>query len=146
MTWLSRILGVLLALFGILFFRNRKGTGSPVAQEIRSAADKKIDAIVSRVFADQLKLPKLEIDRAIGAPSSSPEVFHKLKGAVRDVTIMFDASKIGTSSDISIRVSFSNGVKTTVTETWHWTDLPDEVRERLLRTGHSVEVPWSFHE
>jgi hypothetical protein len=130
--WLWGTLFVLLALAFVVLKLGRSPFGEE--SDVWSAQQ------VCAQLAERLECSAEELERLWGAPSSNPELSARVASTLKRVDREW--SPQGTGEEVKVRLSLTwhEGKVTTLIATPAWSDLPDEVRARLLKGDNSTHT------
>ena len=133
------MLGILLTVVGVFLVRLSTKNNETVL-------DSRIDGFIAGILATHLSLPQSEeVLAAIGSPDEHKEIAEKLRSVVLKSELHVQREGEGWNAVIEVWLVGADPEKfkkVTAKFEVHWDELPDDVRERLLRSGGPVSVPW----
>jgi hypothetical protein len=135
----------LLALVGLVFFwaRRRAKKRSSGAARAPSGVDAWVSREVSAIVAKKLALAKDDVQKTFGG-DPDPETVTSIERAVAKVELVFEKLAAG-ETELRAEIAFEDGTAQRATRTVGWSELPDNVREELARTGASrVHRDWAL--
>ncbi len=135
----------LVALVAVVFYwtRRRSKKRSVGAAEKVSGVDGWVAREVSAIVAQKLALAKDEVARSFGG-DPDPDMVSAVERAVAKVELVFE-KLAGGETEMRAEVAFEDGTAQKATRSVGWSELPDDVRAELARTGASrVHRAWAL--
>ncbi len=115
--------------------------------EARDAASGRLDTMIAQVIAERLNLTVEEVLLARELPERESRVSARVRECLGSVTVTFDLSnpdRVDCTVSLMLFLPGETPAESTARSPWSWDEVPQEVRERWLRTKEAVTIPWPF--